>query len=408
LAAAAALIVLTTLFFRFTDWDLRIAAWFFNPSDPANPWPYRNAFPWRLLYLYGPWPGIIVAVLAGLAVIGSYFLPRFQPVRIYGIFIVLTLVLGPGLLVNSIFKDHWGRPRPVQITQFGGKWTYAPVLSKGQSGKGKAFPCGHSSVGYYLGALYFIAWSCLAVALAYGTLLGIARLAAGSHFASDVLWSLYLPFLMALALYYFILRIPAAEDAGLRPASLSGVRRVAMIAGATVVVTGIVMVLLLASPIYRDFDFPLKPADAEGIARVEVRCAVGDLEMALAPAPATPVLIHGIAHGFGFPGNVLAWRALKPAPSEPDRLQCLLDKRGFFSELDVRLTVRLDPGRIRQIAVFSGDGDLTIRGALPPAGSLWIAAELPKGSVFAPAAWRNSPGTIDAGPARIVYRDDHP
>ena len=28
------------------------------------------------------------------------------------------MALGPGLMVNTIFKDHWGRPRPVMLEVF--------------------------------------------------------------------------------------------------------------------------------------------------------------------------------------------------------------------------------------------------------------------------------------------------
>ena len=29
-------------------------------------------------------------------------------------------MLGPGLLVNLTLKNHWGRPRPIEVAQFGG------------------------------------------------------------------------------------------------------------------------------------------------------------------------------------------------------------------------------------------------------------------------------------------------
>src|SRR5262249_42664716 len=32
------------------------------------------------------------------------------------LFLVLSLVLGPGLLVNAVLKDHWSRPRPGMVT----------------------------------------------------------------------------------------------------------------------------------------------------------------------------------------------------------------------------------------------------------------------------------------------------
>src|SRR6185437_11604183 len=42
------------------------------------------------------------------------------------VFLVSTLILGPGLLVNVTLKDHWGRPRPIEVTQFEGTEHFVP------------------------------------------------------------------------------------------------------------------------------------------------------------------------------------------------------------------------------------------------------------------------------------------
>ena len=36
------------------------------------------------------------------------------------VFLIATLALGPGVMANAIFKDHWHRPRPPGITKFYG------------------------------------------------------------------------------------------------------------------------------------------------------------------------------------------------------------------------------------------------------------------------------------------------
>ena len=36
------------------------------------------------------------------------------------LFILSTLAIGPGIITNLIFKDHWGRPRPFRVAAFGG------------------------------------------------------------------------------------------------------------------------------------------------------------------------------------------------------------------------------------------------------------------------------------------------
>lgn len=40
---------------------------------------------------------------------------------------LLAFILGPGLLVNGLLKDHWGRPRPVTTDLFGGNLPFVPA-----------------------------------------------------------------------------------------------------------------------------------------------------------------------------------------------------------------------------------------------------------------------------------------
>ena len=42
------------------------------------------------------------------------------------VFLIATLALGPGLLTNVLLKDHWGRPRPIDVRQFGGDYRFKP------------------------------------------------------------------------------------------------------------------------------------------------------------------------------------------------------------------------------------------------------------------------------------------
>ncbi|MFN8994692.1 MAG: phosphatase PAP2 family protein [Pseudomonadota bacterium] len=38
--------------------------------------------------------------------------------------VLLTFLLGPGLVTNVLLKEYWDRPRPVQVTEFGGPWQF--------------------------------------------------------------------------------------------------------------------------------------------------------------------------------------------------------------------------------------------------------------------------------------------
>ncbi len=111
------------------------------------------------------------------------------------IFLLLATLVGPGLVVNLLMKDQWGRARPVQVAEFGGdsQFSSAWVISEA-CGKNCSFVCGDASVGFLLIAGVFVSrrprlWFSLSIAL--GGLLGYMRIAQGGHFFSDVIFSWY-------------------------------------------------------------------------------------------------------------------------------------------------------------------------------------------------------------------------
>ncbi len=70
----------------------------------------------------------LLVLPAFLAVIGKLILPQ-RRMLIEGraaLFLIATLALGPGVLTNLILKDHWGRPRPIDVQQFGGDYRFTP------------------------------------------------------------------------------------------------------------------------------------------------------------------------------------------------------------------------------------------------------------------------------------------
>jgi membrane-associated PAP2 superfamily phosphatase len=201
LAVLLALILITTPLFWLTDLDNHVSAWFFQNGH----WQSRDSGLHWLLFQYGGKFIIAVAALALLVVVGSFFIAKFVHLRRPALYIFLVIVLGSGLVVNLIFKDHWGRPRPMHTQTFGGDYAYVPPLKMSNS-PNKSFPSGHCSVSFSFFALYFLARKRKAVylllTLALGALMGWSRMAVGGHFFSDVLWSGYLMFLVSWLLYY--------------------------------------------------------------------------------------------------------------------------------------------------------------------------------------------------------------
>lgn len=367
----------TVALFAWTDLDVSSARIFFRPGE-ANPWPVAQEPVWLLLYRSAPWVTGSLALAGIVALVAGFRRHAARHWRIYGVFILLSVALGPGLVVNGVLKDHWGRPRPRQIEQFGGLYHYVPPVVTADT-PGRSFPCGHCSVGYLYALGWWIwrrshprrAWLSLAAGTVAGTLLGLGRLAAGGHFLSDAVWSALVAWGVAHLLYYHLLRVPAREDAvqslypllDRRPA----LRRLA-IASALVVTVGIVAGGIVASPHHRSLaartrltDYPKPPVG------LEVTGGTLDVELRLVTTPADEVVVAGDVYGFGLPGNELDWRweyDERPAPT----LRYRVLTRGWFPDLDGLARVQVPVTAIGNVRVRLTRGNIVVTDESAAAG----------------------------------------
>ncbi len=187
--------------------DLAVQALFYSPGAG---WVLGTLDPWAFLYRYGNIPAFALGVLGLIAFALSFFSGRFRPDRRAALFVVALLALGPGLIVNTVFKDHWGRPRPADIVQFGGTETYRSFWHPGSPEQGRSFPSGHAAVGFFLMAPFFVlrrkapGWArrALAAGILYGLTMGLGRMIQGGHFLTDVIWSGFMVYFTGLFLYY--------------------------------------------------------------------------------------------------------------------------------------------------------------------------------------------------------------
>jgi membrane-associated PAP2 superfamily phosphatase len=202
------LLLAATLVLWVTTWDIAIAGLFYDAASET--WPWYQAEPWVTLYHYGPSPGLILGLAAAATTVLSFFWKRLHSWREMGLFLALLLALGPGLAVNGIFKPIWMRPRPQQIRDFGGEQAFVKAWDFGSHGTSKSFPCGHASMGFYLMGPAFLLyrrqrkWAAffLCLGLSWGGILGLARMAQGQHFLSDVIWSGGMVYITGLVLSY--------------------------------------------------------------------------------------------------------------------------------------------------------------------------------------------------------------
>jgi membrane-associated PAP2 superfamily phosphatase len=332
--------------------DLAAARFFYRPEIPAGPWQPAE-LPWRLL------AGVTPVLAVGLACFGLALLLREVSLR-PGLLVLLGLLLGPGLLVNAIGKDHWHRPRPRQTEGLGGDFAYIVPLHVGPAGK--SFPCGHASVGFACAAVGLAlrarrpraARRWVLGSLVLGLFLGIGRVATGAHFVSDVVWAGVFTY-AALLVTAVIVRPGRAHDTRSRRLPVSRAARLAATAGA-LVLAGVVAAFFV--PFRRDLaPEPIAGDIAAGAPwRLHIDVEVGHARIILDPGRA--LLREAHYDGFGLPGGRLDEATWVDAPGHA--LGIRLRPRGRFADLEGVATYRVPPALVEALEVDVKDGMLTI------------------------------------------------
>jgi lipid A 4'-phosphatase len=369
LAVLGALALGAVVLFASTDLDIITIKPYYHP-ELSSPWPVASELLWSLFYRSAPWVTGSLGIAGVGLIIAGILIENAKRLRLYGLFILLCIIIGPGLIINGVLKDHWGRPRPRQIVEFGGKLAYRQPLLPSRT-YGKSFPCGHCSVGY----LYAIGWwlwrrrhtrwaiLSLTTGLALGTLLGIGRMAGGAHFLSDAVWSALIAVAVAHVLYYYILRIPAREDSFSALYPLIDRSRSLKTATTIIVVllgAGIVAGGILANPHDADLTarvrisgYPIAPE------KVELLIDTLDVEIRLVTEPSEEIECSGNIHGFGLPTNEISagWSFDKlPVPT----LRYRIAEKGWFTDMDGVVRLVIPVKNLRAIVVRVKQGDITV------------------------------------------------
>lgn len=174
--------------------DLVVSSWFY--CDQTECWPLKHTQPFAWCYHNGCTPAILLGATGLTLGILALVIQPLSRVRKPGLFLGLTLAIGPGILVNAVLKPNIARPRPYQTTVFGGQEQFAYSGSMSLQGS-RSFPSGHASMGFFFmtPALLFyrrrpgLASVVFFLGMAYGLLIGAARIVQGAHFTSDVVGS---------------------------------------------------------------------------------------------------------------------------------------------------------------------------------------------------------------------------
>jgi lipid A 4'-phosphatase len=195
-AVLAGLAVLTGIAFAMApELDLAIASYFHEVgARESMPRLYRAIEIARSLE---PVVTTLAIAPAIVVIIVKLFWPKrptLMPPRA-ALFLVLSLVLGPGLLVNAVLKDHWSRPRPGMVTALGGDMAFKPWWDpRGACRANCSFVSGETSSAVWLAAPALLLpapwrYAALGGVAVYAGAVAFMRVLLGGHFLSDVIFA---------------------------------------------------------------------------------------------------------------------------------------------------------------------------------------------------------------------------
>jgi membrane-associated PAP2 superfamily phosphatase len=202
------------LFGIFPGLDLWLAGLFFDPATKTFPLKAvaaaniaRDAAMWIAWGIAAP---SIIALAVKLARPDKPLLVSGRSVA----FLLISLTLAVGILTNLTFKSHWGRPRPVFVTEFDGTNKFVPWWDpRGECPKNCSFFSGEGATAFWTYAPAALApqpWrpAAYVAATIFGVVTSGLRMAFGGHFFTDVAIAGLVTFLVIWLLHALIYRWP--------------------------------------------------------------------------------------------------------------------------------------------------------------------------------------------------------
>lgn len=209
----AFIVLLSLLFLTFPGIDLWFSGLFY---DPGTGFPMSRLGAFTGLRTIGDWfVKATVVVLIAAIVIKLARPARQSPIAPRDVlFLLSTLAVGPGLVVNLLFKENWGRPRPATVEAFGGDLPFVPIWRMSDHCIGNcSFVSGEASAAIWLVAASLVVpppWRrhAFRFLVVLAVLLSLNRIAFGRHFLSDTLMAWGLTLLVIAVMYRVIVENP--------------------------------------------------------------------------------------------------------------------------------------------------------------------------------------------------------
>ena len=135
-----------------------------------------------------------------------YFGYKFSIKKI--LFVWITLIINLIFIINLFLKNVWGRPRPGDVLELGGKDDFSSWYQISDACTSNcSFVSGDAAVGFSLIVFYFLSNNLkyAYLSIIFGLLIGMVRIAEGGHFLSDVIFSAIIVFFFSFLIKKFFL-----------------------------------------------------------------------------------------------------------------------------------------------------------------------------------------------------------
>jgi lipid A 4'-phosphatase len=209
-----AIVLVGVAFAICPDWDLALTRLFYDPATKQFPLSLNPTINWLRN------KAVLITITCLVCLGASLLLKIIRPGRqmwIPGravIFLALTFLLGPGMLVNWMLKEHWSRPRPAEVVEFGGDKPFMPWWDpRGACEQNCSFVSGETSTATWtLAAAVLIPGTIGTVAIGtaatYTIAMAVMRLIVGGHFFTDVAFAILFTLLLIWIAHGLIYRWP--------------------------------------------------------------------------------------------------------------------------------------------------------------------------------------------------------
>lgn len=193
-------------FFKYVpSFDIALSSFFYNEEDFILKHTLFASF-----FYHSIRPILITIVIVTLSI---FIYNNVKKKNVFSLgkrkllYIILVLSFVPGGVVEYGLKQNFERPRPKEVTLFGGKKEFYPAYTFANQ-HSKSFSSGHAAAATSLIglSLLFRRKTLFFVTLLYSFGMMVARVGVGGHFASDVLTSFFLVYIANNILYTFIIK----------------------------------------------------------------------------------------------------------------------------------------------------------------------------------------------------------